>query len=249
MTYNISDGGAGRQDLILEVLEQSQADVILLQEIFSESTVHKFSSKLGMAYFVAEGNSRRNLAIMARYRVVAHNSFHPFPLRNTLLEVSLEYLPGQELYIFGLHLAPSYHFLAEFWRLWEVKVILQRICGLKPNQFVMAGDFNAVAPNDPIDLESFPVNLKLLLWSQGGVIMRKAITELQVAGIIDSYRLLHPYDTGYTLPALEPHVRLDYIFVNRTLQNAVHACEVVTGPSSTRKASDHLPLLLELKLS
>jgi endonuclease/exonuclease/phosphatase family metal-dependent hydrolase len=61
---------------------------------------------------------------------------------------------------------------------------------------------------------------------------------------VDAYRLLHN-DAGYTFPATDPHIRLDYLFTPAPFQGHVRRCEVVNGPHA-REASDHLPLLTEL---
>jgi endonuclease/exonuclease/phosphatase (EEP) superfamily protein YafD len=49
------------------------------------------------------------------------------------------------------------------------------------------------------------------------------------------------HEDGFTLPAPDPSIRLDYIFVDPVRQ-------VVTQPRVVRAASDHPPLLVEFKV-
>ena len=50
-----------------------------------------------------------------------------------------------------------------------------------------------------------------------------------------------------TLPAANPHIRLDYVFVQKNQQSRVMTCEVVKDPAALT-ASDHLPVVADLHL-
>jgi len=57
----------------------------------------------------------------------------------------------------------------------------------------------------------------------------------------------HPDDPGFTMPAPDPHVRLDYAFVPAAYADRVAACDVVRHPDIAA-ASDHRPVVLDLEV-
>ncbi len=61
MTYNILNGGEGREDYLLEVLQTIQPDVAILQEVYQADFVQSFASVLKMVSFFAGGNRKRLL--------------------------------------------------------------------------------------------------------------------------------------------------------------------------------------------
>lgn len=251
VTYNILYGGKHREDAIHAVLEQTQADVIVLQEVGNPAVVERLSERLGLQSFIAYGNSPLHLALLSRYPIQSANSYRPRIIHRALLGAQIAYAPNRTLNVFGVHLiAPPFQIFWEWRRVWELRQVLRRVAAAQPNPCILAGDFNAIAPNDVVEVERIPWHLRLLFITlQGGHIAQQAIAAVQRAGLLDAYRLRHPApDTGRTLPAFAPTVRLDYIFVNAALREAVRACEVVTQPSAVRRASDHLPVLLDLDI-
>ena len=65
------------------------------------------------------------------------------------------------------------------------------------------------------------------------------------AGYVYSFRLKHPDDPGFTVPAGNPRVRLDYAFVPAAYTDRIIRCDVVLHPEVPR-ASDHHPVVLDL---
>lgn len=250
LTYNVLDGGVGREKFILEVLHTTQPDIIILQEVFQPDIVDELAKALGMKFFFAKGNSKRHLALLSRLPLVAQESYHPFPpIHTTALETVLEYAPDQHLHVFGVHLIAQPLVIFELWRQWEIKTILQKTRPYHSKPILIAGDFNAIAPHDLVAVTSWPRFLKLMLALQGGRIFRRAIREIMRAGFIDCYRLLHPDERGFTLPPPTPNTRLDYIFVNDVLRNCVQKCYVVQEPKAVEQASDHYPVMVEFNMS
>jgi len=68
------------------------------------------------------------------------------------------------------------------------------------------------------------------------------------AQYLDAYRALNGREAGFTFPAWDPHVRLDYVFVPATAAERLKACRVVEVGAALATASDHFPLLAELDL-
>lgn len=249
MTYNILDGGLGRESHIADVLQSVQPDVVVLQELFQPDLASSLASKFGMKYFFAAGNSIRHMALLSRLPITACRSYHPFPpIHRTLLEAEIEFMPGQSVYVFGVHLMAHYSLLLEAWRWWEIKVILQYIESKNANPCVMVGDFNTIAPQDQVVTRTMPLSLRLMLGLQGGHVFRFTIRQVLSAGWADCFRYLHPAEHGFTLPPPLPNARLDYIFANGAITPHLRRCFVVYEPSAVQQASDHYPVVAEFEL-
>jgi exonuclease III len=67
-------------------------------------------------------------------------------------------------------------------------------------------------------------------------------------GYVDAYRHLHPTEHGWSLPSWQPNTRLDYAFLSPTLLPHLHHCDLIRTPESVTRASDHLPMQVELNL-
>ncbi len=245
ITYNILDNAVGRESLVFEVLQAAQPDIIVLQEVGRAETASQWAKAWDMEFCFAAGNSKRHLALLTRLPVVHHSSYHPLPLSTTLLEVMLQSTSGQHLNMYGVHLAAQPFALFEMWRWWEIKIILRRIKAQLSKPCLIAGDFNAVAPGDPVNVSAWPRNLKRMLALQGGRVLRWAISEVIAAGFADCFRSLYPDEDGYTLPTLAPNSRLDYIFMDEVLSGQLTECRVVRDLPAVERASDHYPLLAE----
>jgi exonuclease III len=107
------------------------------------------------------------------------------------------------------------------------------------------GDLNSVARGDVPRVAAMPLWLRLLLRFDGGI--RTDVQDrLAEAGWVDAYRHLHPGEPGYTLPALAPQIRLDYVLVPPPMLPAVQACGPALDAPLVARASDHLPLVTVL---
>jgi exonuclease III len=89
-----------------------------------------------------------------------------------------------------------------------------------------------------------PLWLRLLLRFDGGI-RTEVQDRLAQAGWVDGFRHLHPGAPGYTLPAMSPRVRLDYVLVPSPLLDRLAACEPAVDAPLAARASDHLPLVAE----
>lgn len=247
VSYNIQDGGIGREPLILKAIKQFDADLIILQEVTNLHLVEEISTKCNMFHYVARGNGKRSLVLLSKHHVNYFKSFHPFPLKHTLLEAKLE-RDHQEISFFGVHLA-AYPFLPfEVWRLLEIYIILSRTKRLGAKNIIMCGDFNSVAPSDAVSLDHIPRWMKvILILTQGGSFPRYVIRYLYRAGLLDCYKELNN-DAGYTLPTLNPHIRLDYFFISQSLKDKINKCQVIMEPDILKLASDHFPILLAIDI-
>lgn len=249
LTYNILDGGRGREQELFEIIARQDADVVVLQEVAERTFVTQLAARLGASVYIAESNSGRTLALLSRLTICETSDFHPRVLRHTCLKAVLEYAPGETLTVYGIHLAaPAYTLLVELYRLRELSAIFRHVATRAADKLIFAGDFNSIAPGDSPDFSDLPFSLRLSIFLQGGYMARQVIGRMRARDFTDVYRALHPNGKGYTLPAPQPNTRLDYFFVNKALMQNVRACDVVSTPDAVKHASDHLPVVMELQM-
>jgi endonuclease/exonuclease/phosphatase family metal-dependent hydrolase len=118
-----------------------------------------------------------------------------------------------------------------------------------PSRTVIVGDFNSVAPGDAPVIRRMPWWVRLLLRFDGGIHTR-VIQMFLDAGFVDAFRRLHPEALGFTLPAVNPSVRLDYAMLAPDLLPRLRSCTPIDPDGLTSpllRASDHLPLLTVLE--
>lgn len=249
LTYNILDGGVGRENELVEIIAAQDADVILLQEVAAGAFVQGLAERLGMQSYVAAGNDGRAIALLTRLRLAAAETFRPALLRHTLLQATLETAPGQTFSLFGVHLAaPAFSLWVEWYRLRELRLILDYIARVSGERTVVAGDFNSIAPGDAPNFRELPLRFRLAIFLHGGYFARQVIGRMRGNGFTDAFHIMHPNALGYTFPAYRADTRFDYFFVNERLRGNVRACAVVTQPESVKRASDHLPVRMELEV-
>ena len=240
LTYNILKGGYGRLELIAEVINSCTPDLVLLQEASDPVNVDRLAEATGMA----EGKSfrRQSLGFLSRQPVAFSQWIRPRVSRHAFVEV----VPaGEKLRVFGVHLSAVLAAWTEERRVLELRELLRSVAHHEGRFNVLAGDFNTIAADARLDVGRVPLRVRPFLWLTGGHVRWRTIQTVIDAGYIDTYRMKHPADPGYTLPAPHPHVRLDYVFVPQHEAARVVACDIVRHPL-TAKASDHLPVVADL---
>lgn len=249
MTYNILDGGIGREDYILEVIRAVNPDLIVIQEVMDVRTLTFLAQTLEMQSFIGKGNTNRKVALLSRLPVLDFKNYHPiFPIRNNVVEAEIQYQPNKSFHLIGVHLIPGPWLGIELWRYWEANYILKRFQQFSQRPFLIAGDFNSVAPNDKVIINRIPIRLKIILWLQGNYVFHYSLQSLLSSGLIDCFRFINPKDDGFTLPPPQPNIRLDYIFINDVMKKYLKNCWVVREPNAVTKASDHYPVVAEFNI-
>jgi exodeoxyribonuclease-3 len=240
LTYNIRLGGAGRVDPLARVINACAPDIVLLQEATRPAIVEQLAAKTGMTEWRAF--PRRSLGYMSR-TPVTHASWHrPRLSRHAFIEI----IPaGTTVRVFGVHLSAVHAAWTERHRVFELRALLGRIGDRREGLHVLAGDFNTLAPGASLDMRLLPIRLRPFVWLSGGRIKWRTIQTVLDAGYTDAFRLRHPGEAGFTVPAGDPHVRLDYAFVPVAYNDRVVKCDLVRHPDAGQ-ASDHLPVLLDL---
>jgi exodeoxyribonuclease-3 len=242
LSYNIRFGGTGRERRLAEAVRASGADLVILQEATSPRVVERVAEGAGMRAW----DSRRgqSVAFMSRVRVKRYEWLRPRGGRHPFLEVEPE---GAGFSVFGLHLSAVHSSWTERRRMREIRALLGLISRRAETPHILAGDFNTLAPGEPLDARQLPPRLRALVWLSGGSVKYQTIQIVKGAGYVDAFRLKHPGDKGYTFPTWSPHVRLDYVFTPASLAGRVTDCRVLTGEPVFKEASDHFPLLARVE--
>jgi endonuclease/exonuclease/phosphatase family metal-dependent hydrolase len=240
LTYNIRFGGVGRVKALAEVVNQCAPDVVVLQEATRPEVVEQLAAATEMPFWASsEGHS---VAFMSRGKA-RHEWHRPAASRRAFLEIVPE---GEPLRIFGVHLSAVHSNWTEKRRVRELRAVLAGIADHQHGFHVVTGDFNTIAPGETLDLAKLPPRLRAFVYLTGRKIRWETIQIMLDASYVDGYRSLHPADPGFTLPADDPHVRLDYVFLPQPFAARLQSCTVVNGTPVAASASDHLPLLTEL---
>jgi exodeoxyribonuclease-3 len=239
LTYNIRHGGHGRVEAIAHVINSCAPDLVLLQEATDPVQVEKIAVATGMAD--GKAYARQSLGFLSRRPVAFSKWNKPRISRHAFIEIVPN---GEQVRVFGVHLSAVHAAWTEQRRLLELRALLRAVHEHEHGFHVLSGDFNTLAPDEPLDLGSLPLRLRPFVWMSGGRIKWRTVQAVLEAGYIDSYRLKHD-DPGFTLPTTNPHIRIDYVFVPQGFSNRVVSCEVVRTPEAV-VASDHFPVVADL---
>jgi endonuclease/exonuclease/phosphatase family metal-dependent hydrolase len=241
LSYNIRHGGVGREKYLAAVIKECNPDLVVFQEATHPHVIERLSETTGLNIWAAKPG--QSLGFISRIEIAYYQWYQPKPSRRSFLEI----VPtGTDFRIFGLHLSAVHSNWTESRRVREMHAVLKSIEQHQEGFHVLVGDFNTLAPGELLDIKKLPPRLKLLVWLSGGKIRWRTIQIMLDANYIDSYRLLHPLDTGYTFPTWDPHIRLDYTFVPSSFTQKVKACRVMYDIPEVKHASDHFPVLTEL---
>ena len=91
---------------------------------------------------------------------------------------------------------------------------------------------------------ALPPRLRPLVWLSGGRIRWRTIQTVLDAGYVDAFRVSHPERSRDDVADVDPHVRLDYVFVPQHATARLVGCDVVRHPSAAA-ASDHFPVVAD----
>ena len=234
-------GGEGREDAIAAVVREAAPDLVVFQEATRPGVVKRIAEATGMTWWASHPG--HSVGAMSRLPIEHHQWHRPWPSRRAFLEIVPK---GDRLRVFGVHLSAVHSNWTEQLRGRELRALLKGIEQHQHGFHVVTGDFNTLAPGEELAIEKLPYRLQSIVWLTGGRIRWETVQILLDAGYVDSYRLLHPGDPGYTFPTWDPHVRLDYAFVPAAARDRLQGSQVVTGADGLTAASDHLPLLTEI---
>lgn len=250
LTYNIREGGVGRAEEIATVIKSAKPDVVALQEARDPAVVKRIAELAGFKHWGSR--PYHSTGFLSNIGVAGYDWRHPPRIRHAWLEVSLaDGFPR----LFVVHLRAWFSKWTERRRTEELRGLVDGIKDqlVRERQafayHVLAGDFNALAPDEKFDSSPMPRWIRGMIWLSGREIGRTTIGMMKSEGYVDAWRTLyedHVNDPGYTFPVWHPHVRLDYVFTPSEFASRLTTCEVRRTPEEVRTASDHFPLLVEI---
>ena len=238
MSYNIRFGGIGREERIAAVIKQCDPDIVVFQEATKPEVVERLASLCGMPHFGAKRS--HSVGFISRVEVQKHDWHYHRDLQRAFMEIEVE---GFRVY--NVHLRATHSNFTERGRMREVRALLSAIEANSKEFHILVGDFNTLAPGELLNMQKLPWRYRILAFLLGGKIEYRTIQIMLDGGYIDIYRKLHK-DAGFTFPAWDPNVRLDYFFAPSVFADRVSKCEVVMDIAEPSKATDHLPLIAEV---
>jgi exodeoxyribonuclease-3 len=241
LSYNIRFGGTGRDAPLAAVIKACAPDVVILQEGTDPRVVARLAETTGLQYWGSR--PRHSTAFLSRLPVAHHAWHNPRGAKHPFLEVVLE---RHQLRIFGLHLTAWFSNWSERRRAREIRSLLDAIREHQHGFHIIAGDFNALAPGERLEVARMPRWIRAMVWMSGRDIARDTIQVMLDQSYVDAWRWKHPRGEGYTFPTWGAHVRLDYMFTPAQYASRIASCTVVTSVPEAPAASDHYPLLAEL---
>jgi exodeoxyribonuclease-3 len=243
LTYNIRRGGGSRLAEIASIIRGCAPDIVLLQEATDPDNVQRLADLAGMP--AAGAHHGQSLGYLSR-APVAHVSWQrPRFSKHAFIELVPE---GDRVRLFGVHLSAVHAAWTERRRVFELRALLKAVRAHGEGFHILAGDFNTLAPGELLERSRLPWRLRPFIWMSGGQIRWRTIRTVLEAGYIDAFRLHHPAEPGHTMPAWNPHVRLDYVFVPEAYAGAITRCDIVHGPAAA-SASDHLAVVADVAVA
>ncbi len=251
-TWNVNSIRA-RMPVVMAWLNAARPDVLLLQEIKCETECFPLMEFKGAGYDVsAHGQKGYNGVAIASVHKIEDVS-EGLPCRNDdaqsrYLEATIKgvrmasvYLPngnplGTEKYAYKLAWMKRLKArMADLWR--EEKLV------------VLGGDFNVIP--EEIDVHN-PKG-----WEKDALFYpatRAAFREILALGYTDIYRALHPYEKAYTFWdymsvawAQDKGLRIDHFLLSPEAVDRTVSCVIDKGPRGEEKASDHTPVVVEIR--
>jgi len=271
MTFNILWGGIdkyrSRIDFIKKVIREVSPDFLALQEVDNfekdnNKLLKELSQDSGLQYYALshgpiQGNGERykySVASLSRYPLEKKHAFSDSPLQYAALSTVID-SPLGELSVCNVHLNLGEYRWNNGSQMWEMKpgksgkglenkrleeleIILKHVSGYK-NQ-ILLGDFNSVSADDNYDLATLEMEHRF-----------DVVKLLQQDHVDTALHLgLANRSTYPTLVNKNPDfirsVRIDYIFVSRSLAAHIKKASVIKTPVS-KQASDHYPFVVTLE--
>ena len=254
LSYNVLKGLQGdvkNMNRFSNWVKKKSPDIICYQEMngFSQKSLENFAIGYGHPYAMIAKESGYSVAITSRFPIVnaqkvLENMWHGYLYANI-----------NGLHVFAIHLSP---FLYQK-RLHEIRQILAQAALLpKGSPVLIAGDFNSYQARD-----SGYYSGKALLTQQSreqknaeirnlnaGKFDYSVTNEGTTAGFKDAVSLFSK-QFDFSMPtkkydaAFKDKIRIDYIWLNKSLQRKATAASVVYD-DDTADMSDHYPILLDL---
>src|SRR5262249_20796591 len=152
------------------VINAAAPDVVLLQEATDPANVERIAASTGMSPWRAF--RRQSLGFLSRQPVASSEWTRPRFSRHAFIEVVPHCARPRLL---GGHLSAVHACWTERRRRIEFRALWRRTERHQHGFHVLAGDFNPVARDEPLEIERLPFRLRPLVWLSGGRIRWRTI--------------------------------------------------------------------------
>ena len=278
LTYNIhgwrTTDGRPNWEMLAKVLEEADADIVGLNEVFFPRSVEgatgaaleALAERLGMHFVFgpclrwpaqnempadAYGN-----ALLSRWPIVASAAHHLTPKEEKqqavlkgkeqrgLLEGRIQLPNGETFTVYATHLDHT----SEDARMVQLRTARTWLGRDRNRPHIVMGDFNAISlwdyQNRPDDIEKLKIHMKAKHQVNGDK-GPLVVAQMEKIGYTDTLTLYGAPGQQSFIPAIDQNLRIDYIFASKPLVERVQSCEIVMEPPDT-EASDHRPVLLTI---
>jgi endonuclease/exonuclease/phosphatase family metal-dependent hydrolase len=272
LTYNIhgwhTADGRPNLDAVAAVISDTQADVVGLNEVHYPRVVEgaagpaleALATRTGMHFvygpclrWPAQDNLPADAygnALLARWPIIASAAHHLTPIEGKEQRGLLEgriLLPGDRtLTVYVTHLDHT----DEETRLVQLRAARTWTVRDRHRSHLVLGDFNAISLWDFAGREEALTRLgqdpkgRNLVNEEKGP---QVVAQMEKAGYVDAYRLHGAPGAQSYIPAVDPAIRIDYIFASQPLAAGVTACRI-WQEAAGQEASDHRPVLAEVEV-
>lgn len=276
LTYNIhgwkTSDGRPNLDGVAGVIEQTQADIVGLNEVFyprplpggERPALAALANRVGMHYVFgpclrwpvqddmppdAYGN-----ALLSRWPILASAGHHLTPKEEAgqqvlagkeqrgMLEGRIQLPNGDAFTVYVLHLDHT----GEEARSVQLRAARTWLGRDRQRPHVVMGDFNAVTPWDFSNRADDWARMQRHLKGQNlaaGEEGPRVIVQMEKAGYVDVFQRFNEPGARTYLNS-EYAIRIDYIFASESLAEQVTACAIVQPQGG--EPSDHWPVVAEL---
>jgi exodeoxyribonuclease III len=266
MTYNILYGGVGRERRIADAVRTIDPHVGIFTEVTRADSFGLIAEAIGPHHSLDGRRAARGCpAIVSRWPILDCRWHGPPWAPRKWVEATLRPFDGPPMTVYGVHLVPQPLWPFELCRGYEVRCLLRRLSA-RARSTIVAGDFNALMSGDTPRQKGLAPWVRAQWLLQGGATPRWALRGLTDAGYVDCYRACNPQKNGFTVPAWDPGLRIDYVFASPGLATALRASGTLEStrpdqtaataprrslaqllgwrevPSLGDQASDHLPV-------
>jgi endonuclease/exonuclease/phosphatase family metal-dependent hydrolase len=265
MNYNILHGfHSDNQPFVLqedrlksaqEVVKRENPDILILTEAcFADK--NKYGIKMNYKklfsfphYFHTITGNEWNSALLSKYPI---NSSQDYCMDRRMFFRNELDVDGNKIYLDVAHPHPD---LSEFER---KRFFHSYLRDIPDKSYILTGDFNAISDQDKYYREKlikgflgFIKNKEVVDKVVDERLTHQAISEIRRHNLIDTYRKINKGVQQYTIPTdylsldKSSGMRVDYIFCSPDFE--VEDARVIKN-ELTEKASDHYPVIAQLKL-
>lgn len=259
-TFNVNSVNA-RIENLSRWLKEKSPDIVLLQEIKTESANFPFFELQALGYEAAVlgQKSYNGVAVLSKKKIKVIEEGLPGikDEQARYLEVETEAEGRSGVWLLSicqtatrLIMQPDDDSKYRYKLAWMEALFQHAKALLALNRpVILGGDFNVILTADDVYDEKAFLNDALYREE-----VKQKLTALKYLGYYDAFRLLHPQENGYTFwdysgQALQADngMRIDYMMLSAPAADRLEKCYVDKTPRQGTKPSDHTPLMIELK--